>query len=226
MYRFTQEELKAIIVHELSHFKGRDTLYTLHFYQTWKNVENSILWLDNIMMSSENVSNVAIIPVLFLLVNFMELFQLSKAKFSKEREKIADLNGGKLTSNKTMASALVKVSFFSRFWNIVEEKSISAVSNNQYITNKNTLFNHIIDDTDMKVEDIKKFLETNIISHPTDSHPSLFERLHYLSVDLLDDVLKELHLSHKDENAAFLIKNIHEVEENLSIIEQQIYINN
>ena len=61
-----------------------------------------------------------------------------------------------------MASTLVKLTFFSSFWNIVEEKSISAVSNNQCITNKDTLFNHIIDNTDMKMEDIKKFLETNM----------------------------------------------------------------
>ncbi|GHT54762.1 hypothetical protein AGMMS50233_03600 [Endomicrobiia bacterium] len=209
LYRFTQEELEAIIVHELSHFKGGDTFYTFHFYPTWR--------------KAENVLNVAIKPVRFLLVSFMNLFQLSEAKFSKKREKIADLNAGKLTSNKTMACALVKLSFFLNFWNMVEKESVSAISNNQYIINKDDLFNHIIDNSDVKMEDIKKILETSTISHPMDSHPSLFERLYYLGVDL-DDILKELYLSHKDKNATFLIKNIHEIEENLSFAEykQQI----
>ncbi|GHT53063.1 hypothetical protein AGMMS49990_10140 [Endomicrobiia bacterium] len=224
LYRFTQEELEAIIVHELSHFKGSDTFYTLHFYPTWRKIVNSVFGLDNIVTASaENVLNVAIKPVRFLLVSFMNLFQLSEAKFHKEREKIADLNAGKLTSNKTMACALVKLSFFSNFWNMVEKESVSAISNNQYIINKDDLFNHIIDNSDVKMEDIKKILETSTISHPMDSHPSLFERLYYLGVDL-DDILKELYLSHKDKNATFLIKNIHEIEENLSFAEykQQI----
>jgi len=42
LYWFTQEELRAIIAHELSHFVGRDTLYTLHFYSTWRRIGNVI----------------------------------------------------------------------------------------------------------------------------------------------------------------------------------------
>jgi len=214
LYKFTEEEFESIIVHELSHFKGQDTLYTLHFYSTWRKIENSISDLDSIN------TNITLLPIRFLLVNFMNLFQLAEAKFSREREKIADLNGAKFTSNRSMAKALVKLSFFSNFWEFVERKTIETIRNEQYITNKNKLFNHLIANTTIENDKIKQLLETKIISHPVDSHPSLFERLFYLEMNL-DDLLRELYISKDDISAASLINNIEKFEEDLSYTEQE-----
>jgi Zn-dependent protease with chaperone function len=165
---------------------------------------------------------VFIIPIYFLLHSFMNLFQLTEAKFSRQREKVADLNGAKFTSNKSMANALVKVSFFSKFLDLVEEESIKAIQSNQYITNKVKLFNHIVDTTTLETDKIKQILETNKGSHPLNSHPSLFERLYYLQTDL-DDLLKELYISKKEKNAASLIIDIDKFAENISLAEQQPY---
>jgi hypothetical protein len=124
-----------------------------------------------------------------------------------------------------MANALVKVSFFSKFLDLVEEESIKAIQNNQYLTNKVKLFNHIVDDNSMTLETdkIKQILETSVSSHPVDTHPSLFERLHYLQFDL-DDLLKELYISKKNKNVASLIIDIDKIEENISLAEQQLYL--
>ena len=54
---FTKEELKAVIGHELGHFRGDDTKYTLKFYPVYAGTYKAIeaLWVD-----SGEVSNVSL----------------------------------------------------------------------------------------------------------------------------------------------------------------------
>lgn len=92
------------------------------------------------------------------------------------------------------------------------------------INNDAKLFNDIIDNTPLEIDSIKQIVQSDqSVSHPTDTHPSLVDRLHYLKIDL-DDLLKELYISEKEENAASLINDIEKVEENISLAEQHIYI--
>jgi len=85
------------------------------------------------------------------------------------------------------------------------------------------LFNHMICESENKFnkDNVREVLKTHTISHPTDSHPSLFERLCYLQVSL-DEIFDRLYLT-EDKDAIALIEDIEKIEENLSLAEQQIY---
>ena len=212
--RMTEQELSAVIVHELSHFKGYDTLFSLYFYPTWKRLHDTVA-------DFESTDSFGAMPVSVFLKNFMNLFAIEEAKVSREREKQADINGAQQTSNKTMAIALIKITYLSIFWGTVINDCVASAKEGKVIKNKNTLLNFIIEHKKNTKSDIKNIVLKESETNPMDSHPSLCTRLKYLNVDI-DSVLNETKFF-GIKTASALIQNKESIETDLSIAEHHIY---
>lgn len=194
LYKFTESEFKAILVHEFSHFQGLDTLYSMYFYNSWRRLADAYVTVNA-------GDDVASLFTASLLSSFMNCFIKPKAYFDRLREREADLNAAKLISNTSIGSALVKLTWYSVCWSGVEKEKINARTEGKYITNESKIFNIICDNLTNnkdKKDIITKYLssETNVHTGDLDDHPCLKERLEYLNIkyDKAKDCLKETKL--------------------------------
>lgn len=210
----TKDELKSVIVHELAHFKGKDTLYTLYFYPAWAKLNAYIDELDA-------YDSLFLMPFVSFLNYFRDLFEEVEAKFSREREQVADLMAAKEVSSLDCATALGKIHFYSVYWRITDDQISDIVRDDKSVKNKNQIFDSIISSIDVKNIDVEDFINKSKINHPTDSHPTLMQRLEYLLVDW-EKVKKSITQEPKKSIASSLIEDQVKLEEDLSLAEQYL----
>ncbi len=114
----TASELKAIIGHELGHFKGQDTQFSQRFYPIYAGAHRSLVGLAQ---SGGGARSVAILPAFYLLALFLESFATAEATISRERELAADAEAARAAGVDAAASALVKVHAYAPAWMAVVE---------------------------------------------------------------------------------------------------------
>jgi Zn-dependent protease with chaperone function len=105
-----EDEVAAIIGHELAHFSGGDTEYSLRFLPIYAGVERS---LDAVAMAgARNDGSVSILmqPALRLGVFVMDQFHHAVRHWSRQREFAADAAGAGATSAEAAARALLRTS--------------------------------------------------------------------------------------------------------------------
>jgi hypothetical protein len=117
----------------------------------------------------------ALLPAFALLGYFLECFAVAERRFSRERELAADAGGADLTSKVTMASALVKVGAFAGLWSEVHSSAIRLLRRRQSLVNVSKAY------ASLAASRAASPLLTNVtgqpVTHPTDTHPPLTERL-------------------------------------------------
>lgn len=204
----TQKELEAIIVHELSHFEGKDTVFGLRLHPTWQKTHS-------VVSDINSTDSLLLVPFQLVFDGFVSLFSEAYAKFSKQSEEFADKNAARIVSNKDIASALLKLNLFSLYWQQVEQENIKLVKDGKCLTNKSLVFFDMITTTKLNREDMTKVLQLEKKSQPTDSHPSLGERLEYLEVDAAK-LLPSVYKTETSASVAILLESIDKISEDLS----------
>ncbi len=212
LYKFTETEFKAILVHEFSHFQGLDTVYSIWFYGSWGRLSDAYA-----TVSQSN--DIASLCAMMLLDSFMQCFVKPKAYFDRLREKRADLNAAKLTSNTAIAGALVKLTVYSICWNVVEKEKTDARAQGKYIKNESIVFNvacNNLSNHQNKKDLIKDYLNstTNLKTNSLDEHPCLKDRLE--SVGICYNKAYELLKNIKSTPVVKIIDNLSLLEEDLS----------
>lgn len=212
LYKFTEAEFKAILVHEFSHFQGLDTVYSIWFYSSWGR-------LSDAYKTVSQSNDIASLCTVMLLDSFMQCFVKPKAYFDRLREKRADLNAANLTSNTAIAGALVKLTLYSICWKVVEKEKIDARAQGKYIKNESIVFNIACDNLaghKNKNDLIKDYLNTttNIETNSLDEHPCLKDRLEY--VGICYNKAEELLKATKSVPAIKMFDNLLQLEEELS----------
>ena len=205
---FSQHELEAIIIHELSHFEGKDTVFGLRLHPTWQKTHS-------VVANISSTDSALLIPFQLVFDGFVTLFAEAYGKFSKQSEEAADKNAARIVSNKDIASALVKLNLFSLYWRQVERDSVELVKDGKCLTNKSLAFCELLTTTKLNRADMTKALQLEEKSLPADSHPSLGERLEYLGVDATK-VLPNVYKTENDSSVAVLIESIDKISEELS----------
>ncbi len=204
-------ELKAIIGHELAHFKGQDTIYS-------RKISPSFLVLYNGLNNLAGLNSVLVFPVLALIRFLTDIFDISKAKYDRAQETRADKIGASITTPLIFAQALAKIHFYGIFWNQVEIDCYNAILEGQYITNKDSLLKSYIQQHNPDNQTIRQELLKDKTSAPNDSHPSLIQRMDNLNVSI-----DSLNLSSTIESTSDnLITNIEDIENDLSLLEQKL----
>jgi len=215
----TINEFATLIGHEVGHFVGEDTLYSIKFAPIYRRLNNQFNSLEK-NKEKEFLDYIGIYPIIFLYNEFTR----KEEKISKIQEFKADQFGSSAADGKSLACALAKLYIYDLVWErtkhnhreIVREKIKSRIKNlskNFIKLSRNTL-------NKSRLNELLRLMLNHEQSHPNDTHPPLKERMKNLKV-------KEKDITNKDlinflPSASSLISNVEIIEENLTLIESEI----
>lgn len=174
-----REESGAVIGHELAHFAGDDTAYSLRFLPIYDGVHRSLCGLLETMAASDPIQGRLMRPSFMLGEFFMQRFDHAVNHWSRERELLADAAGARLVGNAAAASALLRVSVLQA---PIDDALMTACENAAERDLPAAVLNAL--------QGAELHLPAEALDihqpHPTDSHPSNGERLQALQVPLED----------------------------------------
>lgn len=180
----SHEELVGIISHELGHFRGKDTAYSLRFAPVYAGLDGAIASLDPTPSDPES-GNALALPAMALLSLILDVFSRKEAKISQRRELAADKAATEVVSAVAFGKGLLKVALFAPLWQVVRVRNADRLRHRQAVANLSTTFLDILKfdlDRDADSSRLPHLLQTRI-AHPTDSHPPLSARLQSLNLD-------------------------------------------
>ena len=213
------EELKAIIAHELAHFTGDDLVYSRRFYPVYRGTSAAINDMANVGRSgSENSGwiTLALIIPMWILRSYLEVFARIERRIGRRRELRADSMGAKVSSKSTMSSALVKVYTYGVLWGQhSEEWIVEALNEGKVFSNISHLFVQVFNPEESLLKQIAQDSSSRL-THPTDTHPSLKDRLTVLGEEQL------WKLGIEGESAESLFSDLATLEEKLTEIETSL----
>ncbi len=175
----SREEISAVIGHELAHFVGLDTEYSLRFLPIYDGVNRSLEALLNTMLASDFIQGRLMRPSFMFGVFFMQRFDDAVNHWSRERELLADAAGAQLAGPAAAASALLRVSVLQPH---VEDALLALCEAGSATDLPDAVFARL---RECELQPSPEALEIHQ-PHPTDSHPSNGERLQALNAPLND----------------------------------------
>jgi Zn-dependent protease with chaperone function len=177
-------EAEAILAHELAHFSGSDTAYSRRFYPVFRGASHALQGMSAASGSSERGS-AAVIPLLLpmmLLGWYLKVFSHLEAKNSREREFRADRLASEATAPLVMGSALLKVHAYAPLWGEIPNRIKALYQDGKVFVSAAKAFGEKALETVALVTEART-AEVHQLTHPTDSHPSLADRLTALGLD-------------------------------------------
>lgn len=221
MRLFNRSELMAVVGHELGHFSAKDTAFSTKFAPVYRGLGNSIKALSG---ANEGALSIAKLPALLVLASMYESFEKNVASISREREFEADKVGVSVSSGKDLANALSKVILFSPLWNNVRIDNIKRLNAGKISENLSLIFKDksAYNLSKQQLDEKKENILASSISHPTDTHPSLMERLKNVGFNSeeisIENILKQ------GDSCSDLVDNIEQIEKDLTLLEHRIMV--
>ncbi len=233
-------ELTAVVLHELAHFKGEDAAFSVRFYPIYRGVSESLYGVANASARIANIgsyipitqfriifliASLFLLPSVYLLRFFFDSFSRVENQIGRDRELAADALAARIEGPDAIANALVKLAAFSSIWDDLTEWAKKAQSDgivklgesqyepNQFFFNMSSLFCAMVQDN--ANPDRLQGLDSIKTSHPTDTHPPLSVRLAALQTSLADTAHRALVVEIENPSSN-LIENVEDLEINLS----------
>lgn len=180
----SRAETATIIAHELGHFTGADTEYSLRFAPIYNAAINNLSAVYTTAENNEAANSWVAKPTILLGHYFLDSFHEAVQFWSRERELAADAVGAKAADAATFAAALMRVVSLSPhvnralgiFWNQAGEGESSVLA----------LVHQSI--RDHGFADMEERLNEQF-PHPTDSHPTLTQRLGAQNIPIDEQLL-------------------------------------
>ena len=191
----TIEELSGVIAHELGHFKGADTKFSLKFYPIYRGAFDSLHGVAQAAAHSESGA-IALIPAMYMLTFFLECFSGAENKISREREIAADAVAAETVGGSNIATALTKIVAFTGIWDNLTAGMQDSLNKGtitfdgkeynspQFFSNVSNIFFLMV--ANHAEPRALEGLDAKTIPHPTDTHPPLSVRLAALNTSLTD----------------------------------------
>jgi Zn-dependent protease with chaperone function len=177
---FTPEELDAVLGHELGHFRGDDTAYSLKFAPVYAGLRQA---MGELLDRNGRVPWMAA-PALYVLGLLHDLFAEAETAVSRERELEADRAGVQAAGAEAMALALMKVALHADAW----EEALAAPRALEHESADGSLplafARTRAGGWDAAVW--REALEAGLgepVAHPIDTHPPVRARLAAIGVD-------------------------------------------
>jgi len=217
----TIKEFEGIVGHELGHFEGDDTLYSVKFAPIYRRLNEQFSSLDKDETKESILIKLAVYPIIFLFNEFTR----KEEKISKAQELKADVFGAKASGDaKIFINALAKLYIYGLVWDDVENEYREVVRQ-KVKTKIENLSMEFVSYTRNSLDKKKllKFLESIADyqqKHPNDTHPPFKERMKNLNVKLADMTNKSL--MNFLPSSASLIPNVDIIEENMTIVFKKI----
>jgi Zn-dependent protease with chaperone function len=174
-------ELRAVIGHELGHFAGKDTRFSMAFAPAFRGLEGAaeavrkpIFRLPNLLglLAAERLDYLAF------------LFQRNFAALSRDREFAADQKGAEAASADDLASALIKMFILTQVWGLQTQINVQRLQRGRVMRNLSISFAERVrfDVETLRMSELVKDALLNESAHPTDQHPRTSERIRALNV--------------------------------------------
>ncbi|WP_342324028.1 M48 family metallopeptidase [Kosakonia sp. BYX6] len=180
-----RQEVAAVIVHELAHFTGRDTDYTLHFAGLYSGMETSLDYFHRDLTNSDWLDRLALYPTLHLGVWFFNQFHETVNGWSRERELAADALGASISSPRALASSLLRLPALDAHFDVIKTMFFERKLRTTNLVD--TFYNSL---RDIKGLDVSASLDQTL-AHPTDSHPPTGVRIAHLTMTLDEALLMQ-----------------------------------
>ena len=217
-----RDELMSVIGHELGHFSGQDTAYSLRFAPVYRGLGTSLQAVAT--AEDEGSMGLAKLPALALLGYVYGLFQESEAGVGRDRELAADQAGAKAGSALALGSALCKICVYSELWGKVHQQNIAALAEGQITRNLSRAFADCarFDVEGASIDNLLAAVLDVRVAHPTDSHPPVSQRLDALEITV--DQVRTAGLSLPANTAIELFENGEELEHALTDLQHRVLV--
>lgn len=214
------DELRSVIGHEMGHFKGKDTEYSLKFYPAYSRLGSAITSLAG---GSDGNSFVNV-PTLAFLVLLHDEFSVVERKIGREREIFADQEGARAGSAMGLSRALLKFSEYAQLWGPIRNLNVESLNEGNIYSDLINVYFNVAQNTYSEIDFAVKRddLLAFEMAHPNDTHPTLSERLIALGIDA--DTLTKEDLAPSDNAVTELLSGYDTIADELTIAEHRLMI--
>lgn len=218
---FTDDELRAVIAHELGHFSGEDTAYSLRFAPVYRRIATALHALRN---EEGELRHLGSAPADALLRYLLETFGRNERAISRLREFEADRIGVAASSADALGLSLAKVAVYAALWEKVRRDNVERLNAGKISRNLSRVYadSARFDVGNQLIDKILNAVLEAQISHPTDSHPALAER--YRAIGFEPGALTIETLTRQGEVGCGLFPSLEDVEEALTLLEHNVMI--
>ncbi|MEB6588339.1 M48 family metalloprotease [Pseudomonas asiatica] len=176
----SRRESDAVIAHELAHFSGEDTAYSMRFAPIYQGVWRSIGVLGE-HMEAGFLRGLLTLPAYALAMYSMQRFDHAVSHWSRERELLADAAGARIDGPQAVVDSLVRISALEP---LIDEHH-----------------RHLCDQPALWPQDLLGSVLTHLaqqpivlpdaeladeLPHPTDTHPPTLQRIQALGMSAED----------------------------------------
>jgi Zn-dependent protease with chaperone function len=218
---FSVDELKAVLGHELGHYKGFDTRFSQRFYPIYRGASQAVVHLGSAASEKGSAGDAILLPAFVTLSYFLDSFSKAESEISRERELTADREAAVVAGNRSIASALVKIHAFSPIWPVIRNHMKDIIAQGKMLTNASAVFVSVV--SQAASGDALTGVSEEGPSHPTDTHPPLSVRLKNVCVGI-EEVLPDAAVTAPEPSAIALIDNADAVEAELTDILQALMV--
>jgi len=216
----TVPEFAAVIGHELGHFRGDDTEFSLKFAPVYAGLADALA--DTKCSKGEKIHHgLAKLPARALLSFMMDIFAINERAISRQRELLADQAGTEASSAKALVTALTKISLYAGLWDILQHENVDRLNRGKATRNLCSVLEGKARYDVNREEMVKVIAEVvkRSTPHPTDSHPTIGKRMKSLGIDAAS--ITDADMTVPENSAILLFRNAVALEENLSVMEHK-----
>jgi Zn-dependent protease with chaperone function len=196
-----EQQLKALIGHELAHFREGDLAFTLRFAPSFRGLARTVESVAFEVKPTERPGlwSLARLPASFLVQGIALVLAHAVNRIRRARELQADQIAAAVASRDAFASALVKVSLLASSWKIFRSENAKYLASGRARVNLSARYQRVVAAGLSKMDrgQLRQGLLKSRLAHPIDTHPVLAERLQALGVEpaaVCDRSLEELML--------------------------------
>lgn len=220
---FSKDELVGVIGHELGHFKGEDTAYSMRFYPAYSKLYKA---LEGMSQQSEGESSIGLftIPAMATLNFILNEFSIPERTIGRGREFEADKVGASVVGGLPLITALMKVSEYAPIWDELRRFNIDKLAEGVIYNDLGGIYCEATNDRfeNINFEKSKENLFKSQMAHLTDTHPTLSERMESLNVSDTSLGIEQLKPANTLLNT--YLSDIDKLNENLSFIEHKLMV--
>ena len=173
-----RSEIDAVVAHELGHFVGDDTAYSVRFSPIYHRLVQSLHSLDDIRSQDRSTDGLST-PVITFIVYLLTRFDLAVKHWSRQREFAADQVSARVAGHDATARALIRMTAV----NTTVRAVIDAVARRPDEAGNDliAMLTQAVNDKGMAIPDFAQEVAT---THPSDTHPPTLERLQAVGLPL------------------------------------------
>ena len=176
-----RDEISAILAHELGHFAGADTAYSLQFSPIYQRLVASL----HAIYGREDSSPWMDLPATSFIEYLLERFDLAVKHWSREREFAADQVAARLVSGEAIARSLVRVTALGE----VVHEVLSEIGRRPQEAGSDVV-QMLHDAVQAKGLTAPNFATEVATVHPTDTHPPTLERAKAVNAPVTDAMVQ------------------------------------